>query len=130
MRIGYLEDQPSQAALVISWLEARGFTVWHADNGGEFLRMLVDNPVDVLILDWQLPDMEGVDVLRKVRHQLELDVPVIFTTQRDAEGDIVTALQSGADDYLVKPLRQAELLARLEALGRRVGVGQLSLIHI
>lgn len=124
MRIGYLEDQPSQAALVISWLEARGFTVWHADNGGEFLRMLVDNPVDVLILDWQLPDMEGVDVLRKVRHQLELDVPVIFTTQRDAEGDIVTALQSGADDYLVKPLRQAELLARLEALGRRVGVGQ------
>ena len=122
MRIGYLEDQQSQAALVISWLEARGFGVWHADNGRDFLRLLVDNPVDVLILDWQLPDMEGVDVLQNVRQQLKLKAPVVFTTQRDAEADIVRALQAGADDYLVKPLRQAELLARLEALGRRAGV--------
>jgi DNA-binding response OmpR family regulator len=123
MRIGYLEDQQAQAELVISWLEDRGYEVFHAATGAEFLKTLVDNPVDLLVLDWQLPDMEGVDVLRSIRQQLQIDAPVIFATQRDAEADIVRALECGADDYLVKPLRQAELLARLEALARRAGVG-------
>jgi len=123
MRIGYLEDQQAQAELVISWLEDRGYEVFHSATGAEFIKTLVDNPVDLLVLDWQLPDMEGVEVLRNIRQQLQIDAPVIFATQRDAETDIVRALECGADDYLVKPLRQAELLARLEALARRAGVG-------
>ena len=122
MRIGYLEDEQSQAELVKSWLLGEGFEVNHADAGREFIRLLTDNPVDMLILDWQLPDMEGVDVLAFVRNQLNSNVPVIFATQRDAEADIVKALQAGADDYLVKPLRKGELLARLDSLARRAGV--------
>lgn len=122
MRIGYLEDEQSQAELVKSWLLGEGFEVNHADTGREFIRLLTDNPVDMLILDWQLPDMEGVDVLAFVRNQLNSNVPVIFATQRDAEADIVKALQAGADDYLVKPLRKGELLARLDSLARRAGV--------
>ena len=122
MRIGYLEDEQSQAELVKSWLLGEGFEVNHADTGQEFIRLLTDNPVDMLILDWQLPDMEGVDVLASVRNQLNSNVPVIFATQRDAEADIVKALQAGADDYLVKPLRKGELLARLDSLARRAGV--------
>lgn len=122
MRIGYLEDEQSQAELVKSWLLGEGFEVNHADTGREFIRLLTDNPVDMIILDWQLPDMEGVDVLASVRNQLNSNVPVIFATQRDAEADIVKALQAGADDYLVKPLRKGELLARLDSLARRAGV--------
>jgi DNA-binding response OmpR family regulator len=122
LRIGYLEDEQSQAELVKSWLLGEGFEVNHADTGREFIRLLTDNPVDMLILDWQLPDMEGVDVLASVRNQLNSNVPVIFATQRDAEADIVKALQAGADDYLVKPLRKGELLARLDSLARRAGV--------
>lgn len=122
MRIGYLEDDQSQADQVISWLSATGHTVLHAENGAGFLNLVKNNPVDMLILDWQLPDMEGVQVLETVNTQIEHNIPVIFATQRDAEADIVRALQAGADDYLVKPLREGELLARVEALARRAGV--------
>ncbi len=124
MRIGYLEDEQSQAELVCSWLAGRGYDILHAGTGGEFLKLLKNNPVDILILDWQLPDMEGIAVLRSIKDQIGQTIPVIFATQRDAEADIVKALQSGADDYLVKPLREAELIARVEALARRSGVGQ------
>ena len=134
MRIGYLEDEQSQADLVIEWLHAEGFSVVHGATGQAFINLLKNNPVDLLILDWQLPDMEGVAALGTIKNQLELHVPVIFATQRDAEADIVKALQSGADDYLVKPLRRAELIARVEALARRAGVGsqdnQLKVGHI
>ncbi len=122
MRIGYLEDEYSQSELVKSWLMGEGFSVTHASTGRGFISLLADNPVDLLILDWQLPDMEGVEVLCSVRDQLNSDVPVVFATQRDAESDIITALEAGADDYLVKPLNKGELLARLNALARRSGM--------
>jgi DNA-binding response OmpR family regulator len=122
LRIGYLEDEQSQAELVKSWLAGEGFVVTHAATGRDFIHLLNDNPVDLLILDWQLPDMEGLDVLASIRGQLNSNVPVLFATQRDAEADIVRALQAGADDYLIKPLRKAELLARLNSLARRAGV--------
>lgn len=122
MRIGYLEDEASQSELVLSWLKANGHDVFHYDTGQGLIDFLSTNPVDMLLLDWQLPDMEGVDVLGKVRESLKLKMPVIFATQRDAEGDIVKALTLGADDYIVKPLREGELLARLTALARRTGI--------
>lgn len=134
MRIGYLEDEQSQADLVNSWLLSRDYDVVHATNGTDFLRLLKNNPVDILILDWQLPDMEGIAVLRTIKGQFDQNIPVIFATQRDAEADIVQALQAGADDYLVKPLREAELIARVEALARRAGVrpveSQIKVGHI
>jgi DNA-binding response OmpR family regulator len=79
---------------------------------------MVRETFDVLVLDWMMPDMTGLDVLDWLR-QLENHTPVLFLTSRDAEEDIVTALTHGADDYLVKPARSGELLARLRALQRR-----------
>jgi len=131
MRIGYLEDDPSQKELVTSWLESEGHAVLHAGTGAGFLKMLRDNPVDLFLLDWQLPDMEGTDVLVKIRENLRLDVPVIFATQRDSEQDIVSALRAGADDYIKKPLSKSELLARIDAIGRRAGINpQSSVVEV
>lgn len=79
---------------------------------------MVRDTFDVLVLDWMMPDMTGLEVLDRLR-QLENHTPVIFVTSRDAEEDIVQALAHGADDYLVKPPRAGELLARLQALKRR-----------
>jgi DNA-binding response OmpR family regulator len=76
---------------------------------------------DLLVLDWELPDVNGDAVLTWVRANVRDNVPVLFATARDSEQDIVQALKSGADDYLVKPLRKHELLARVDALGRRRG---------
>ena len=89
LRIGYLEDEYSQSELVKSWLMGEGFAVTHASTGRGFISLLADNPVDLLILDWHLPDMEGIEVLGSVRDQLNSDVPVVFATQRDAEADHV-----------------------------------------
>ena len=122
MRIGYLEDDPSQIELVTSWLEAEGYDVVHSNNGDSFLKLLRDNPVDLFLLDWQLPDMEGTEVLVKIRENMRLETPVIFATQRDAEQDIVSALNAGADDYIKKPLGKNELLARIDAIARRAGL--------
>jgi DNA-binding response OmpR family regulator len=75
-----------------------------------------------MLLDWELPDRSGIDLLRWLRSQEipELQLPVMFLTRRDNEEDIVTALKTGADDYLVKPARKMELLARIEAISRRM----------
>ena len=70
-------------------------------------------------MDWELPDCQGIDVLAKVRGSLNFKGSVLFATAKDSEDDIVRGLTAGADDYLVKPLRKAELLARLAALWRR-----------
>jgi DNA-binding response OmpR family regulator len=69
-----------------------------------------------------VPDVSGIEVLRQVRQQLRSSIPVLFGTARNAEQDIVAALRAGADDYLVKPLRRLELLARLDAVTKRNAV--------
>ena len=78
---------------------------------------------DLLVLDWEVPDMTGFAILEELRASGNR-VPVLFATQRDDETSIVGALSHGADDYMVKPVRQAELLARINALGRRSGVSE------
>lgn len=74
---------------------------------------------DLFVLDWSVPDLNGTEVLRRIRLQIGESVPVIFVTQRDFEEDIVEVLNAGADDYLVKPVRKGVFLARVEALLRR-----------
>lgn len=74
---------------------------------------------DLWVLDWQVPDVSGADVLVWIRTNVSKRVPVLFVTVRDSEQDIVFALENGADDYMVKPARKAELLARVNALLRR-----------
>ena len=123
LKIVILEDDIQQANMVTVWLEADGHYVSHFVNGEDLLRF--SEPFDIAILDWELPDKSGIEVLAKLRKSENM-APVIFATQRDSEEDIVNALKSGADDYLIKPLRKPELLARLEALARRAGIGEMN----
>lgn len=119
MRIAILEDDPDQAKLVMLWLEGAGHHSQLYETGRALLNGIVNESYDLLILDWVLPDMSGDKVLVWLRENLNWHLPVLFTTVRDDERDIVKALESGADDYMVKPLRQMELLARINVIGRR-----------
>lgn len=126
MRIALLEDEPDQAGLILSLLHAAGHHCQHFSSGREFVKQVLRDTYDLAILDWGLPDMDGLDVLRTLRGQPGWVIPVLFVTARDSEADVVTALDAGADDYMTKPVKRAELMARIGALGRR-GQGAASL---
>lgn len=119
MRIALLEDEHEQAQNVQQILADQGHHCDSFPTGQGFLSAVLHRSYDLMILDWQIPDMTGLDVLREVRAQLNWPIPVVFLTQRDSEQDIVQALDAGADDYLTKPPRRAELVARINALARR-----------
>jgi DNA-binding response OmpR family regulator len=130
MRIAILEDDPSQLELIGHWLKIAGHHAHAFERGAVLLRALEQETYDALVLDWNVPDVSGIEVLRQVRQQLHTGTPVLFGTARDAEGDIVAALRAGADDYLIKPLRRMELLARLEAVTRRLAVETVELLEV
>jgi DNA-binding response OmpR family regulator len=119
--VAILEDDQPQAELLSGWLVEAGYSVFHCASGDRSLTRLENSPPDMLILDWQLPDCEGIDILDFVRQKLKFKGPVILATAKDSEDDIARGLSTGADDYIIKPLRRAELLARLAALWRRRG---------
>ena len=110
MRIAYLEDDAAQAELVRHWLDEAGHSCMHQGNGRDFMSLLRRETFDLLVLDWEVPDMSGFAVLEELRASGN-KVPVLFATQRDDEPSIVGALSHGADDYMIKPVRRAELLA-------------------
>jgi len=83
------------------------------------LNQLRRESYDMLVLDWQVPDLSGPEVLRWVRDKLPKTIPVLFITSRSGEDDIVEGLAAGADDYMIKPIRRSELVARVQALLRR-----------
>jgi two-component system, OmpR family, response regulator RegX3 len=119
MRIALLEDDISHTELLTHWLRTAGHHIRAFEQGADLLRALKQEAFDAVLLDWNLPEMSGIDVLREIRQRLHATVPVIFYTARDQEGDVVRALRAGADDYLVKPAGRLELLARLESVTRR-----------
>ena len=119
MRIALLEDEHEQAQHIQSVLSERGHHCDSFPSGQAFLSAVLHRSYDLLVMDWQIPDMTGIEVLENVRAQLNWQIPVVFLTQRDSETDIVRALDAGADDYLAKPAREAELVARINALARR-----------
>lgn len=119
MRIAILEDDRSQMELIRHWLQVAGHHVHAFEQGTALLRALEHETFDALLLDWNVPDISGIEVLKRVRQQLHSGIPVVFSTARTDEADVVSALRQGADGYLVKPVRQMELLARLEAVTRR-----------
>ncbi len=119
MRIAFLEDDKDQADLIEEWIKQAGHDCNVFSKGKTLIRELSRDSYDLLILDWMLPDIDGVQVLRWVREHIDWPLPVLFVTARDAEEDVVTALDAGADDYMSKPIKRAELMARINAVARR-----------
>ena len=120
MRIAFLEDDPEQADRILSLLQGAGHKAHLFQRGRALLTNLQSENYDLIMLDWEIPDVSGYEVLQSLRGRMDNRTPVIFLTHRDAESDVVQALEAGADDFLIKPPRERELLARVEALGRRV----------
>ena len=119
MRIALLEDDQDQADLVCAWLKAAGHICHIYLLGKDLVRDAKRETFDMFLLDWEVPAMSGAEVLVWIRANIAEHVPVLFVTARQREEDIVHALTGGADDYMVKPLSKLELLARVDALGRR-----------
>jgi len=118
-RILLVEDEPSVRLTVTDLLTDEGYDVETASDGPSGLKRASEEPYDVIVLDVMLPGMNGLDVCRELR-RLGKDVAVLMLTARGQLTDKVVGLKLGADDYLVKPFEPAELLARIEALLRRV----------
>jgi DNA-binding response OmpR family regulator len=112
-----VEDDPAIISLVALGPRYEGYTVYTASDGVQGLRLFEEVQPDLVIVDWMLPGMDGITLGSRVRAISE--VPVIIITARDAVADRVTGLDSGADDYLVKPFHIEELLARVRARLRR-----------
>ena len=110
-RIALLEDDASQAKLLQYWITSQGFACRVFNRGNDILKAVLRDTFDLVILDWRVPDLSGEEVLHAIRNHVREHLPVLFTTGRDREEDIVYALKSGADDYLIKPLRRMEFLA-------------------
>lgn len=120
MRIGVLEDDLAQQEMYKLWFSTARHSCVCYGTAEMFEAALGKEAFDLLIIDWTLPDSTGEIVLKRVRERLGWNIPVIFVTARESEIDIVNALRAGADDYLVKPPKYLELLARIESLSRRV----------
>ena len=116
------DDDPRLRQFLELELTEEGYAVRSCSDGMEALIEVRSNPPELLILDWMLPDLSGLEVCQRLR-STGLQLPVLMLTGRDAVKDRVEALDAGADDYLVKPFSIEELLARLRALVRRAGGG-------
>ncbi|MGN6775243.1 response regulator transcription factor [Rhizobium sp.] len=120
MRILLLEDEPEMAAALSAALQARDAIVDHVSILADAEEAAINLPYDVILLDRQVPDGDGLSIIPKLR-AAGIDTPVIVLTARGDLGDRIGGLDSGADDYLVKPFAVEELLARLRAILRRPG---------
>lgn len=120
MRILTVEDEPSISNFIRDGLEEEGFAVDVADNGKKGLQLALDNleEYDVILLDWMLPGMSGIEICRNIRLENKM-VPIIFLTAKDTVDDVVFGLETGANDYIRKPFSFEELLARIRVLMRR-----------
>ena len=119
-RILVVDDEPSIVDAVATSLRYEGFDVNEAVNGRVALTSAQENPPDLIVLDVMLPDLDGLEVTRRLRAD-GIRVPILFLTARDAVEDRVAGLTLGADDYVTKPFALAEIVARVHAILRRVG---------
>lgn len=119
MRIAVLDDDRSQSDLVCQVLTSAGHACHAFDSGKEMLNQLRRDSYDMLIIHWQVPNLGGAEVIGWARERLPANLPVLFMTSQSSEDDIVAGLAAGADDYMIKPIRRGELVARVQALLRR-----------
>lgn len=124
-----VEDEPAQLEVLSYNLGSEGFRVAHASDGEEALLITQEMQPDLIILDWMLPNLSGIEVCRRLRARPETKkIPIIILTARGEETDRVRGLDTGADDYVVKPYSVIELIARVRAMLRRTrpaGVGEM-----
>ncbi|MCX6016905.1 MAG: response regulator transcription factor [Chloroflexi bacterium] len=128
MRVLVAEDDKRIAAFLVKGLREEGYVVEHVADGDsalDFVTAAVDAPFDLIILDVLMPGRDGLTVCRELRTR-GIHTPVLILTAKDALEDRIQGLDSGADDYLIKPFAFAELLARLRALARRTPVAQVT----
>lgn len=118
-RVLVVEDEPAIRDVIAYSLRADGHEVVEAEDGELGVRLALDDVFDLVLLDVMLPGLSGVEVCRRLRAEGNGDVPIIMLTARGGEVDQVLGLESGADDYVVKPFATAELLARVRAQLRR-----------
>jgi two-component system, OmpR family, phosphate regulon response regulator PhoB len=119
-----VEDEAPLVTALRYNLEKQGFRVEEAADGQEALLRVAESPPDLMLLDWMLPSLSGVEVCRQIRRRpATRDLPIIMLTARTEDRDAVRALDTGADDYIVKPFAMAALVARVRALLRRSGAG-------
>jgi two-component system response regulator QseB len=128
-RILIVEDEPRLASFLQKGLKANGFTISLAEDGASAVMVASDDDFDLMILDLGLPDIDGLDVLRRVRER-DQHMPVIILTARDEVADKVGGLDRGADDYVTKPFRFEELLARVRARLRVGGTPEKTVLEV
>lgn len=115
-----VEDEDSLVTLLSYNLQSEGYTVVHTPSGTDAVMMMQEERPDIVILDWMLPGLAGIEICRQIRARPDTKgLPVIMLTARGEEGDRIRGLQTGADDYVVKPFSVSELVARVKALLRR-----------
>ncbi|WP_299051364.1 response regulator transcription factor [uncultured Nocardioides sp.] len=125
LRVLVVDDEPNIAELLKMALRYEGWDVSVAHTGGNAVTTAKDVHPDVVVLDWMLPDLDGPEVLRRMR-ATDDDVPVLFLTARDSVEDRIAGLTVGGDDYVTKPFSLEEVVARLRALVRRSGARRAS----
>ena len=116
-----VEDEPAQREVLAYNLEAEGFGVAKAETGDDALMMVDEAQPDIIILDWMLPGVSGIEICRRLKSNTSTrKIPVIMLTARSEEADRVRGLETGADDYVIKPYSVIELMARVRTQLRRV----------
>ena len=120
-KILIVEDEKDIRNLVIYALEAKGYETISTDDGEKALKMLKENKPDLVILDWMLPSVSGLEICRNIKKdKIIKNIPIIMLTAKITENDKILGLDSGADDYITKPFSTAELGSRVKALLRRI----------
>ena len=129
MRILIVEDDLQLAQGLQRSLRNEGYAANHVDNGARAILSVQTAECDIVILDLGLPDLDGLDVLKKIR-QTKNNIPILILTARDSIDEKIHGLDLGADDYLAKPFEPSELFARIRVLERRLGTVNTSMIII
>ena len=123
-----VEDEPAQREVIAYNLEAEGFAVSRAETGDEAMLLIEEDAPDLVLLDWMLPGVSGIEICRRLKMRSDTrDMPIIMLSARSEEVDRVRGLETGADDYVVKPYSIVELMARVRSQLRRTrpaAVGQ------
>ncbi|ABG32195.1 phosphate regulon transcriptional regulatory protein PhoB [Roseobacter denitrificans] len=116
-----VEDEPAQREVLAYNLEAEGFAVSRAENGEEAMMLVDETAPDLIVLDWMMPNLSGIEVCRRLKTRSETRaIPIIMLSARSEEVDRVRGLETGADDYVIKPYSIVELMARVRSQLRRV----------